>query len=146
MKENQIFKNKEDVKQTLDNVNNWISNCDTKTSIILGVIGVIISLLLSFDYIDTVYKIVLKLLEVFNLLSFISVLIIVFSIILLIIGVVYLIKVLLAKTNLEGINKNGLTKNSILFFSSISENEEFSTYKKKLLSYTEEDWLNDYAS
>ena len=42
--------NKEDLNQILDRNVAWIENCDSKASIMLGMLGVTISIVFAFDY------------------------------------------------------------------------------------------------
>ena len=56
---------KEDLYHILDTINMWINNCDTKASIILGIIGVVFSIVFSSDYIRIVKRILEKSLSSF---------------------------------------------------------------------------------
>lgn len=145
MKQDKIIDSGE-IKQLLENVNSWISNCDTKTSIILGILGVMLSLILSFDYINMIYIIIKQLNHTLTFLSIITLLCLFISIILLIIGISFLIRALIAKTNTKGLRKDGIIDDSLLFFSSISKNASVSEYKQKLVSCTENSWIDDLVS
>lgn len=43
-------KNKEDLKHTYDTVNAWLNNCDQKAGILLAVVGVVITVLVTSDF------------------------------------------------------------------------------------------------
>ena len=43
---------KDDANKALDNINMWINNCDTKTSIILGFYATIITICFTTDFLD----------------------------------------------------------------------------------------------
>ena len=49
--------NKEDLNQILDRNVAWIENCDSKASIMLGMLGVTISIVFAFDYAAAVKEI-----------------------------------------------------------------------------------------
>ena len=48
---------KDDLNQVLDRSIAWIENCDTKTSIILGGIGVVFGIVLASDYVNRIIEI-----------------------------------------------------------------------------------------
>lgn len=57
---------KDDAFKTLDTINMWINNCDTKASVVLGCIGVVSSILLSSDIVRIIKQIIEKAFSNFN--------------------------------------------------------------------------------
>lgn len=51
---------KDDAYKTLDTINMWINNCDTKASIVLGSIGVVATIFLSSDFVHPIKNIIEK--------------------------------------------------------------------------------------
>ena len=61
LKNNRVFYSIEDAYKILDNINTWIVNSDTKASIILGLIGVLFTIIFSnLDFINILIKIIDK--------------------------------------------------------------------------------------
>ena len=52
-------RSKDDLRHNLDWVSSMISNCDQKSSILLGIIGILITIVLSSDFIDKIRSIII---------------------------------------------------------------------------------------
>lgn len=50
----------EDLNTILDRINNWINNCDTKSSIVLSFIGILLGIIFTTDYITKLFEIYKK--------------------------------------------------------------------------------------
>lgn len=70
---------KDDAYRTLDTINMWINNCDTKTSIVLGSIGVLSTIILSSDYAVVIKNIIENAFANFNGWNIVFVIIFIFS-------------------------------------------------------------------
>lgn len=133
MCQNKNHKSLESLEQSLDRVNTWIGNCDQKAGFLLAIIGVLIAVIFSSDFSQSIVNIIVnpyreylrnpELYE-FRLIRFIYFIFIVVSIIA---GVVSIVFVLLSLTAAIDINKykreecnSDLVVNSLLFFGSIS--------------------------
>lgn len=113
----------DDLMNILAQINQWITNCDTKSSILLALIGIFVSVVFSNDYFY-------RLISIYNLnplpysieLVFYSIFLII-SLILILHGVIRLILSILPQFNFNDSNKN-----SMIFYASISKNsfEEYS--------------------
>lgn len=127
-------RNKDDLKYNLDGVNTMISNCDQKTSITLGIIGVVMTILLSSDLFKILRTFVFKpfiqycsgdthLIFSYERFSVFILLLIVIA--LLISSGYYFIKAISANIDYEGMYKQNpsLPKQSYLFFGTISKME-----------------------
>ena len=136
---------KDDLYQILYRNISWIENCDTKASIILGGIGVIVAIFLSSEYVIEIKKI----LECMSsqgvsgatyIILGISALLAVFT------GLLYLVRVLLAKTSTKEFKERGLKTDSMTFFSSIAQNKKFRDYKVKIENCSESYLRDDLIS
>lgn len=56
--EEDSVRDKEDLKYTLETVNSWVNNCDQKTSILLSIMGVTITILLYSDFVIKLRQII----------------------------------------------------------------------------------------
>lgn len=131
---------KEDAYTNLENINNWINNSDTKASIILALIGVILSILLTNDmllnkYVD-LFKVVIK---DINFSDFLYIIFVLISLILLFLGLYRLIKVLIPTLKAK-IDSN---KPSHTYFGSISNFSSSIEFKESLKKTTEEELMDD---
>ncbi len=91
-KDNNIVKFKrEDAYKTLDTINMWINNCDTKSSIFLGIIGVTFSIFLSLDLARKIKNVIESAFANFSGYMIIYNLIIIIGIMLCIIGIIYIV-------------------------------------------------------
>lgn len=48
--------NREDLEIKLDRINGWINNCDQKTSILMAIEGVVLTIFCTSDYISLIHK------------------------------------------------------------------------------------------
>lgn len=71
---------------TLERVINWINSCDQKTGIVIGIIGVMFSLMLSLDYLSRFKAIVINLL---NLKCYILIVLLCGALTFLVVGVLF---------------------------------------------------------
>lgn len=130
---------KEDAYKNLDIINSWISNSDTKASIILGLLGVLMTVIFSNDsFLDTIIKLLQNVLSNMN---FSDVLYFAFtfaSLCLFVLGIYRLIRVLIPilKTN-SSLNR------SYIFFGYISNHPSFLDFKEDINNATEEELQND---
>ena len=136
---------KEDIYQILERNISWIENCDTKTSVILGVIGVMVAIFLSSDYLIEITGIfdamLLKGAE--GMIYIVSGVVALLTIIR---GIFYLVLVLLAKTSTKEFDEKGLKNDSVIFFSSIAQNKAFNDYRMKVESCSETELQEDLIS
>lgn len=137
---------KEEALYTLDRTIGFVNTCDSKSSVILGVFGVMVTILFSGEGINEL-KLIIKSAITENTSCgafYLIFLFIAFST--LCIGIYKLLIVLFANTNCGEKNHEGLENDSKIFFGSISKNVNFKQYKEKLLTYSEDDYMNDIIS
>lgn len=122
----------EDLPSTLDRIIEWINNCDTKTSIVLGGLGVIAGIFLASDYVSKIIDIVRFMTSHINVWAVIYLILFFGSIAVLVAGCFFLIRVLISVTDTKSYKERGIKEDSLIFFSSISKNKTLSVYKKKV--------------
>ena len=109
---------KDDAYKSLESINNWINNSDMKSSIMLGIIGVLITVIFSNGNIVSQYiKIFEKAIANLKCLDIIYLLLTILSFIVILLGIFHLIKVLLPTLSI----KEQSNKQSILYFGSIGQ-------------------------
>ena len=129
----------DDAYKSLDNINSWIINSDTKASIVLGLLGVLFTIIFSnSDFINILNKLIN---EIFNDIMFCDIfylIIMFFSLVLFINGIYNLILVLIPKLKLN-INK----RKSILYFGDICSFESVNEFKYKVYHTKKGELLDD---
>lgn len=136
----------EELSEILNRTIGWIENCDTKASTVLSGAGVVASILLATDYVEkilSIYKYMLENLSCFSILylgcNFLSIGACIF-------GCILLVGVLIARVNLSSYLPKGVISDSLIFFSSISQNNNLETYKTKVKESSIEELNNDIIS
>ena len=138
--------NKDDLLQTLDRTIAWIENCDTKASIILSGIGVILGIVLASDYIGEISMIFKSMIDNIGFWTGIHIFLSIIAICSIIVGTIFLLRVLIAKTNVRRLANKGVIGQSFTFFSSIARQKSLQDYKTKLMNCFENDWINEIIS
>lgn len=128
---------------TLERVISWINSCDQKTGIILGIIGVMFSLMLSLDYLSRFKAIVINLL---NIKCYVLITILSGALICLVIGILYLIATLVPRIDSDVYREKRLNTKSKIFFNTISQNKSYAEYYNSFINLSEQDYLNDLLS
>jgi len=124
--------NKEDLTQTLDRTISWIENCDNKASIILGIVGVVLSILLSMEYVELIGALIVDISVCATFGNILLLTLIIIAFIVCFAGIVFLIKSLTAKIKIEEFSKRGIFADSRIFFSTIAKNNTFADFDEKL--------------
>ena len=130
---------KEDLYKNLDIINQWINNSDNKAAIILGLVGILLTIIFTNGNVLSQTVKIMK--EIFLNINFSDILYLIFflgSICVCILGLYALIRVLIPTLKM----KTNRTK-SYIFFGSIASYFSFKEYKEDLLKITEEDILDD---
>lgn len=113
----------------------WIENCDSKTSIILAGLGVMIGILLTTDYVSKFISIIRYMINNVSFWSVGYLIFCFFAIGFIITGCFCWITVLFARVNLNDFSDRGIKFDSLIFFSSIAQHKTLSLYKKNLEKY-----------
>lgn len=130
---------KEDLYKNLDIINQWINNSDSKASIILGLVGILLTIV--FTNGSLTYYIMKIIKEVFLNINFSDILYLLFflsSIGICVYGLYALIKVLIPTLKM----KTNKTK-SYMYFGSIAQYSSLKEYKEDLLEINEESFIDD---
>lgn len=122
----------EDLPSILDRIIVWTDNCDSKTSIILGGLGVIAGIFMASDYVTKIIEIVRFMTSHVNFWAVIYLIMFFGSIAVLLAGCFFLIRVLISVTDTKSYKDRGVKEESLIFFSSIAKNKTLSAYKKKV--------------
>lgn len=138
--------NKDNLTYTLDCTMTWIENCDAKTSIILGVIGVILGIMLASDYVGKIASIFKYMVDNIGFWTGIHIFLSILSLCGIVVGSLCLLQVLIGKTDTRGFTNKGISGNSLIFFASIAKQKTFQDYKSKLTKCSESDWVDEIIS
>lgn len=137
---------KDSLYDTLNRTTAWIENCDNKTSIVLTGVGVLIAIILSGDYVKKIKKIIEHMLGNLNFYSVMFMFITTMAVIVCLIGLYFLFRVLVPKTNTKLYKERNIQTDSLIYFYSIAKNKSYSDYKSKLEKCSESSWENDIIS
>jgi hypothetical protein len=136
----------EELFQILDRIILWIGNCDTKASIFLGSMGVVIGVLLGTDYVTFMIN-TCKALQTYPPSALIAFVVpFVFSIVLMIVGVFFLLLSILPTTTIGEYPKKDVYLDSLLFFTTIASNSGVDELTNKILSSTDASKSKDIIS
>lgn len=144
MNEKNYYK-KEELLEQLDRHLDWIKSCDTKTSIVLGVIGIFLTIFASDSSINIISLVFSGIIQNLNFSNLLYLIFFTFSLSVFVYGVFNLISVLIPRLSKEVEVYSGTYKDSLYFFESIAKNT-FPEYKEKMGKRNEEDEVFDIAS
>ena len=122
----------EELIEILDRTVTWTDNCDSKTSIIIGGLGVIAGIFLASDYVSKIIEIIRFMTSHINVWSVIYLVLFYGSIAVLLAGCLFLFRVLISVTDTKSYKDREVKEESLVFFSSIAKNKTLSAYKKKV--------------
>lgn len=136
----------EDLPNVLDRIIVWTDNCDTKTSIILSGIGVVIGILLATDYVSKFRSIYAHMIDSKSFwatayLIFAAVAIGAFSV-----GIGFLVSSLTPRINPKKYKKRGINTDSLIYFSTIAGYTTLKAYKEKVYEWSNFKQKDDYLS
>ena len=142
MCQNKTHKSLEGLEQSLDRINAWIGNCDQKAGFLLAIIGVIIAIIFSSDFSQSIVDIIVNPyreyirnpeLNEFSLIRFIYFIFIVISIIASFVSIIFALLSITAAIDIKKYKKDDgnseLVDNSLLFFGSISS-KKYNEFKE----------------
>lgn len=138
--------NKDDMTQTFDRCIAWIENCDTKASITLGGLGVILSILLASDYVKKISEVFQYMLDNIGFLAGLHLCLTTLSLLAVVVGILFLLRVLIPKIDTKEFEDKEIVGDSLIFFSTIAKNKSFATYKAKIEDCSEGGLLDDMLS
>lgn len=148
-----LGQNHDEASSTLDRINFWISNCDTKISFSLAFSGILLGGFFSSSIISgSLNTFVTKMINIENapkgwnmvLLGGTTLVFLAF-IICMIVAVTYLFRGLKGSIDTSVYQQPGLVTDSKIFFGTIA-NQPFQTFQQKATTNSQSDKLNDYLS
>ena len=143
MTNDEKVKKKEDLLDRLDRILEWIRACDTKSSILLAIISLIMTIFSS-EFFIIKYKLIIKYnLNDFDFSKFLFLLILSCFLLLFLSGIIYLV----LELNPQLISKKNANKdiNSLYFFESI-EKKELAQFKQEILEVGIESDIEDIST
>ena len=135
-------------KYLLNRVDGWINNCDNKVSIILGVSGVILTVIMTSEGIKKIINIIYKVIHYiyeYNHLAFLYFVTFMFSMMMILYGLIRFIMVIIARINERKYKQEGLIINSIVFYGTIAR-RKFKTFQEEYFNLSEKEVLNEILS
>ncbi len=141
LKEEEIEYKIEKATQTLERNIGFISGCDNKTSIILTALGVLLTIILTNDGLNAIFKIINSCVIEKTFCNILYLLCLISSIVILLFGMYKLGSVLIARTKASAKILNSY--NSRIFFSGIIKNDNLEQYKKKFYAMNKEELLDE---
>lgn len=137
---------KDDALDILDRTIGFINNCDSKASVVLGIFGVLLTILFSSEGVlklKSIIKIAINTGTCYSVLYCIFLFCTAGGFTF---GIVKLLQVLFPKTDCDDLKQEGLELNSKIFFGSICKNSTYKQYKLKMMNCSEDEYLNDIIS
>ena len=133
----------------LEMVNQWISNCDTKSSFILTFYGVIITIIFTSstrdDIVDTLHLSVADKINLKSIILFTSLILVLAFMFSIAATGFYILQTLKGRIDPEVYRQQCLNTNSNIFFGTIAS-KAFATFKKETNEEDEDAYLNDINS
>lgn len=129
----------------LDRINQWITNCDVKSSVVLGFNGIILSILITGSIWDKIIKMIKSILINFNEVNFIYLIALIISILLVIIGIIYLLLSIFGRIRTDIYKEEKLITDSLIYYGTIN-NLSFKEYLKKANNLTNESLSKELIS
>ncbi|XXM72323.1 Pycsar system effector family protein [Lysinibacillus sphaericus] len=127
----------------LDRHLDWIKSCDTKSSIVLAVVGIFLTLFTAEHSIKMLMKIMILTFENINFSNIIFLILCLIGLSFFVNGTYNLIRVLTPRLSKEvNLNEEVNVTRSLYFFESISRNK-FSEFKERVISQSIEDEIYD---
>ncbi|EES48092.1 DUF5706 domain-containing protein [Clostridium botulinum] len=137
---------KNDALDILDRTITFVNSCDTKASVVIGISGVLLTILSSNERVTEIKSIIKSAIGSDKWYGVLYLGILVCVVIVGVFGIVKLLQVLFPKINCDELNQEGIELNSKIFFGGICKNSTYNQYKEKVMNYNEDEYLNDIIS
>jgi len=133
----------------LDNVNHWISNCDTKSSFVLALFGIILTIIFTSNIGAEMVKMFscekVKSVDWQSIKYFICIISIIAFFVGIIVTICYIYMTLKGRINPNVYNQDGLNTDSNIFFGTISS-KKFKDFERSTNDEADEKYLSDINS
>lgn len=137
---------KNDAFDILDRTIGFINNCDTKTSIVLGIYGIIVAVLFTNEGLLKLKTIIIASMGKGMVYGILYVIPLMFVVGIFIFGICKLFYVLFPKIDCKDLKQEDLDLDSKLYFGDIAKNSSYKQYKEKLLNCDDDEYINDIIS
>lgn len=129
----------DDAYKKLEMINQWINNSDSKSSIVLGLVGIFFTIIFtSTNLINNIIRIISEIGEHIIFSDVLYIIFFIISIVFCLYGIWSLIKVLIPTIRLKNIRIK-----SYLFFGSIAQYSNYKEYKDEYLKANDDDIIDD---
>ena len=133
----------------LDRVDMWIGSCDNKLGILIGIIGVVLTICITSDSVNS-FLVFIKNLYVRvegskDIQATFFLFLVVIAVVLWALAAYFLVKALFVRINTEDFKQEQVHNESNIFFGSISA-RKYKDFKKSFLSQTNDDKISDVLS
>ena len=145
LEHNRIENKIEYALKALERTDSWIDNCDNKMSVLLGALGIMLTILVTTESISKACGFILRLFEDINLHNGLFLIAFFIVIIFYIITAVHIVNTVFARIDNNRYIQKKMSKKSNVFFGSISE-LSFDEYKNSFIHETAEEQINDILS
>lgn len=120
--------NRDELEIRLDRINGWINNCDQKTSILLAIEGVVLTVFCTSDYISLIHqRLVIPIYSyyktgngVFSLTNTIQICLLLAMLVFAFLSIFYSLQVIKGETDISVFKQSGIEEKSLIHFSSTS--------------------------
>lgn len=138
---------KDDLNQILDRNITWIENCDNKASIMLGALGVAVSVMFALDYVTIILNVIQDKWSNASFGNIAFLILVALSLCAFVYGAYKLIKTLTPKMDIEKLGSDEkMCSNSIIFFSTIATHPNYTKFLDRLKATNDDNYLNDISS
>lgn len=138
---------KDDLNQILDRNVAWIENCDSKASIMLGILGVVLSIIFALDYASIILNVLQKKCSNASFGNITFLILVTLSLCAFLYGGYKLIKTLTPKIDMKNLGADAkMCSNSSIFFSTIAMHSNYTKFLDRLKETDEDNYLNDISS
>lgn len=132
-------KNIDDAYKKLEMINQWINNSDSKSSIVLGLVGILFTIVFTdTNFINNIERIISEISEHIIFSDVLYIIFFIISIVCCLYGIWSLIKVLVPT-----IKSKNMKIKSYLFFGSIAQYSNYKEYKDEYLKANDDDIIDD---
>lgn len=143
---------RQELEKRMDRIIDWVKVCDTKTSIMLSVIAVLLTIVFTSDIaVGSISEIVMRMFDRqycfydgINVIGIFSLLLLLITCVTSIVSIVHFVKVLYAKTNEKQFGDQHFT-DSLIHFHHISS-MEFNEFVNEMNAYSDVSWNQDLLS
>jgi len=137
---------KEEALDILDRTIGFVNFCDSKTSVVLGIFGVLLTILFSGEGVKELKSIIKLAISTGNYYGILFVIVLACAAIVFTFGIIKLLQVLFPQTEVNDPKQKEIDVDSKIFFGCICKNSTYKQFREKLMKCSGEEYLNDIIS